>query len=178
MKKPTPRSKSAARRAAPASSAKKGASTTFDTGLVEQLAEIISKHDLSEVMVEENGFRVRVARQPAPIPPAVTVLPTPPGATTVNVSPIAAPTPAATAPEEHPGVVKSPMVGTAYLRASPDAKPFIEIGAAVKPGDKLLLVEAMKTFNEIVAPRGGTVTSIFVDDGKPVEYGEPLLVIE
>ena len=79
---------------------------------------------------------------------------------------------------ENPGAVKSPMVGTAYLRPSPDAKAFVEIGSQVKAGDKILLIEAMKTFNEIVAPRAGTVTAILVEDGQPVEYGEPLLVIE
>ena len=79
---------------------------------------------------------------------------------------------------DHPGAVKSPMVGTAYLRPNPDAKPFIEIGSRVSAGDKLLLIEAMKTFNDIVAPKSGVVTAIMVDDGQPVEYGEPLLVIE
>jgi acetyl-CoA carboxylase biotin carboxyl carrier protein len=79
---------------------------------------------------------------------------------------------------DHPGAVKSPMVGTAYVRPSPEAKPFVEVGSHVKTGDKILLVEAMKTFNEIVAPRPGTVTAILVEDGQPVEYGEPLLIIE
>ena len=79
---------------------------------------------------------------------------------------------------DHPGAVKSPMVGTAYLRPNPDAKPFVEIGARVSAGDKLLLIEAMKTFNHIVAPKAGVVTAILVEDGQPVEYGEPLLVIE
>ena len=76
------------------------------------------------------------------------------------------------------GSVPSPMVGTAYLRPSPEAKAFVEVGAKVEVGDKLLLIEAMKTFNEIVAPRGGTVSAILVADGQPVEYGQPLLVIE
>ncbi len=80
--------------------------------------------------------------------------------------------------EDNPGTVKSPMVGTVYRRPSPEAKSFVEISAAVKTGDKILLVEAMKTFNDIVAPRSGTVTTILVEDGQPVEYGEPLLVIE
>ena len=80
--------------------------------------------------------------------------------------------------EAHAGSVASPMVGTAYRRPSPDAKAFVEIGSTVKQGDKILLIEAMKTFNEIVAPRSGTVTAIFVEDGQPVEYGEALLVIE
>jgi acetyl-CoA carboxylase biotin carboxyl carrier protein len=83
-----------------------------------------------------------------------------------------------TAETDVPGTVKSPMVGTAYLRPSPDTAPFVEVGARVKTGDKLLLVEAMKTFNEILAPRDGTVTGILVEDGQPVEYGQPLLVIE
>ena len=78
---------------------------------------------------------------------------------------------------DHPGAVKSPMVGTAYLRASPEAKPFIEVGSTVKAGEKLLLVEAMKTFNEIVAPKAGKVLAILVEDGAPVEYDQPLVVI-
>ena len=81
-------------------------------------------------------------------------------------------------PEGREGVVKSPMVGTAYLRASPESRPFVEVGATVKVGDKLLLVEAMKTYNEIVATRAGRVAEIFVADGTPVEYGQPLMVIE
>jgi acetyl-CoA carboxylase biotin carboxyl carrier protein len=89
----------------------------------------------------------------------------------------AATAPAAT-PPDGPGTVKSPMVGTAYLRASPESAPFVEIGMQVKAGDKVVLVEAMKTFNEILAPRAGTVTGILVEDGQPVEYGQPLLVIE
>jgi acetyl-CoA carboxylase biotin carboxyl carrier protein len=76
------------------------------------------------------------------------------------------------------GTVTSPMVGTAYLRPSPDAKAFVEIGTVVKAGDKVLLIEAMKTFNEIVAPRAGTITAVLVEDGQPVEYGEALMVIE
>ena len=85
---------------------------------------------------------------------------------------------AAKASAPHPGAVLSPMVGTAYRKPSPDAKAFVEVGSKVQAGDKVLLVEAMKTFNEIVAPRAGTVTAIYVEDGTPVEYGEPLLVIE
>ena len=85
---------------------------------------------------------------------------------------------AATPPVDNPGTVKSPMVGTAFRRPSPDAKPFVDVGSTVKAGDRVLLVEAMKTFNEVVAPRAGTVTAILVEDGQPVEYGEPLLVIE
>ncbi len=151
----------------------------IDTSLVEELAAIVGVNDLSEVEVEFNGLRIRVARQSSVAPaaaPTVVSAPTavvaPPPAAVVVSAAAAAPT------ADHPGTVKSPMVGTAYRRPSPDAKPFVEIGAQVKAGDKILLVEAMKTFNEIVAPRSGTVTSIFVEDGQPVEYGEPLLVIE
>jgi acetyl-CoA carboxylase biotin carboxyl carrier protein len=97
----------------------------------------------------------------------------------ISVAPAAAaaPLPKASAADA-PGAVKSPMVGTAYLRASPESAPFVEVGSIVKAGDKILLVEAMKTFNEIVAPRGGVVTGVLVEDGQPVEYGQPLFVIE
>jgi len=100
-------------------------------------------------------------------------------------APLAAPAAALTPAAEkavdlgaHPGAVRSPMVGTAYRRPSPGANAFIEIGSTVKVGDKLLLVEAMKTFNEIVAPKAGTITHILVEDGQPVEYGEPLVIID
>ena len=95
--------------------------------------------------------------------------------------PVMAPTvtaPAANDISKHPGAVKSPMVGTAYLRASPETKPFVELGTVVNAGDKLLLVEAMKTFNDIVAPRAGKVVSILVDEGSPVEYDQPLMILE
>ena len=82
------------------------------------------------------------------------------------------------APASHPGAVKSPMVGTAYRRPNHDSAPFVDVGSVVKAGDKIVLVEAMKTFNEIVAPRGGTVTAIFVEDGQPVEYDQTLVIIE
>jgi len=148
----------------------------FDTALVEELGSILGKLDLSEIEVEQDGLRVRVSRQTAtqvsysaPVPQSV-VAPPP---VAVAVAPVAA-----EAAADHPGTIKSPMVGTAYRRPSPDSKPFVEIGSVVKAGEKILLVEAMKTFNEIVAPRAGTVTALFVDDGQPVEYGAPLLVIE
>jgi len=152
-----------------------------DVEFVEALGGILTRLDLAEVEVERDGLRVRVTRHstaaqtyvagPAQSPPASVIAPPP---TTTASIPLAAETPAV----DHPGTVKSPMVGTAYRRASPDAKPFIEVGSQVKAGEKILLVEAMKTFNEIVAPREGTVTRILVDDGQPVEYGQPLVVIE
>jgi acetyl-CoA carboxylase biotin carboxyl carrier protein len=189
MKKPAKTSKAAAtarpaakkaagKAAAVKPSSAKASLSDFDPAFIETLAQIVSRLDLSEVEVEREGMRIRVARQlqapqavaaPAAVyhAPAASVVAPPPSLST--------PAPAAT---EHPGTVKSPMVGTAYRRASPDAKPFVEVGSQVKAGDKILLVEAMKTFNEIVAPRSGTVVEIHVEDGQPVEYGEPLIVIE
>jgi acetyl-CoA carboxylase biotin carboxyl carrier protein len=143
------------------------AAAAIDTELVEILAQFVTRLGLSEIEVAKGDFKIRVARQlsAAVIQPAVT-------------PPQAAATGAPSAPADGPGMVKSPMVGTVYLRSSADAAPFVEVGAQVKAGDKVLLVEAMKTFNEILAPRAGTVTGILVDDGQPVEYGQPLLVIE
>ena len=152
-----------------------GEASPFDPDLVRELATLLAEADLTEIKVEKGDLRIRVARQVAA---AVTV-------------PVAAPVTAAAVPAaaaaraadgevtaDHPGAVLSPMVGTAYRKPSPDAKPFVEVGSRVEAGEKVLLVEAMKTFNEIVAPRAGTVTAVFVEDGTPVEYGEPLLVIE
>ena len=155
--------------------------TPFDPDLVRELANMIADTDLSEIEVEKGDLRIRVART---IQAAVTVPVAAPAA--LAPAPVVAPPPAASeaaaaaakSGAPHPGAVLSPMVGTAYRKPSPDAKPFVEIGSKVQAGEKVLLVEAMKTFNEIVAPRAGTVTAIFVEDGTPVEYGEPLLVIE
>jgi len=143
------------------------AAAAIDTELVEILAQLVTRLGLSEIEVANGDFKIRVARQlsAAVIQPTVT----PPQAAAMG---------APSAPADGPGTVKSPMVGTVYLRSSADAAPFVEVGAQVKPGDKVLLVEAMKTFNEILAPRAGTVTGILVEDGQPVEYGQPLLVIE
>ena len=147
-----------------------------DVAAIDQLAKIVSKYDLSEVEIDVGEFRVRLARERAAAPvPAFTVqASTPVAAAPAEVGG----QPAAEPVAEVGDAVKSPMVGTAYLRPSPEAKPFVEVGATVKAGDKLLLVEAMKTFNEIVAPRAGKVVSILVDDGSPVEYDQPLMIIE
>jgi acetyl-CoA carboxylase biotin carboxyl carrier protein len=154
----------------------------FDPDLVRELATLIADTDLTEIEVEKGDLRIRVARQ---VTAQVTVPVAAPAAATVAAPhAVVAPPPAAEAPlggkaaATHPGAVLSPMVGSAYRRPSPEAKPFVEVGSKVAAGDKVLLIEAMKTFNEIVAPRAGTVTAIFVEDGTPVEYGEPLLVIE
>lgn len=150
-----------------------------DVAAIDQLAKIAAKYDLSEVEIELGEFHVRLARErSAPAQPA------PAPVTAVTIAPAAALAPVATAAASAPaeaelaGAVRSPLVGTAYLRPSPEAKPFIEVGSSVKTGDKLLLVEAMKTFNDIVSPRAGKVVSILVDDGSPVEYDQPLVVIE
>jgi acetyl-CoA carboxylase biotin carboxyl carrier protein len=141
-----------------------------DVELVETLARILTRLGLSEIEFAQGDTKIRVARQitAAPGPAAAPAAP----------APVPAASPAASKAPDAPGAVKSPMVGTAYLRASPDSPPFVEVGSVVKAGDKLLLVEAMKTFNEIVAPVAGTVVSILVEDGQPVEYGQPLFVIE
>lgn len=154
-----------------------------DARMVEELGSILARLDLAEVEVERNGLRVRVTRlmaqqvsahHTAPAPQAHSVIAPPPVPVAVPVNPLSSAEIAA----DHAGAVKSPMVGTAYRRPSPDAKAFIEVGSQVKVGEKILLIEAMKTFNEIVAPRAGTVLSIHVEDGQPVEYGQTLVVIE
>jgi acetyl-CoA carboxylase biotin carboxyl carrier protein len=158
---------------------KKAASGGIDAALVREMAQLLTEADITEIEVQKGDLRIRVARIAAvpaaalPSPVSVQVAPSP--APVVPSAPAADP---AQQLADHPGAVKSPMVGTAYIRPSPEAKPFVEVGSHVKTGEKILLVEAMKTFNEIVAPRPGTVTAIFVEDGQPVEYGEPLLIIE
>lgn len=143
--------------------------SAVDTRLVEKLGEIATRLNLSEIEVQNGDFAIRVARNFGS-PAAIQTIVAPAAAE-------AAPSAAAPKPESA-GTVKSPMVGTAYRRASPQATPFVELGTNVKAGDKILLVEAMKTFNEIIAPCAGTVISILVEDGQPVEYGQPLMVIE
>jgi acetyl-CoA carboxylase biotin carboxyl carrier protein len=147
--------------------------TSLDVSIVAALAEIAALHDLSEVEVDHNGLKIRVARERRAAAVVHTVAAAP-----VAAAPVAAPLAVAAAPEVPAGTVRSPMVGTAYLRASPESRPFVEIGATVKAGDKLMLVEAMKTYNEILADRAGRVTQIFVADGTPVEYDQPLMAIE
>lgn len=156
-------------------------SQPIDPDFVREIAALISQTDLTEIEVEKGDLRIRVARQvtvqAAPMQQFVSA-PAAPAPAPVAVA--AAPAAAAAAVDlsAHPGAVRSPMVGTAYRRPSPGANPFIEVGTVVKAGEKILLVEAMKTFNEIVAPRAGTITHILIEDGQPVEYGETLVVIE
>jgi acetyl-CoA carboxylase biotin carboxyl carrier protein len=154
------------------------AQSLVDMVAIDRLAKIAEQYDLNEVEISLGDLRVRLARQRSPSAQAFTAVPEA-APVTGNpergsvVPPVAQP-PAI----DLTGAVKSPMVGTAYLRSSPEAKPFVEVGSVVKIGDKLLLVEAMKTFNDIVAPRAGKVASILVVDGAPVEYDQPLMIIE
>jgi acetyl-CoA carboxylase biotin carboxyl carrier protein len=152
------------------------AGVSFDPAAIRELAEILRETDLTEIELVESDSRIRVARQ-------VTVQAVATVAAPQVAAPVvaAAPLPSAIAPEAegpHPGAVTSPMVGVAYLAPEPGATPFITVGARVAQGQTLLLIEAMKTFNQIRAPKAGTVTRILVEAGSPVEYGEPLLVIE
>ena len=148
--------------------------TGIDQQLIRDLAGILNETNLTEIEVELDAFKVRVSRQ-APAVHAVAG-PSPVYAAPAPASAVAAP---ASAPADtSKNSVPSPMVGTAYLAPSPDAKPFIEVGQAVKEGQTLLIIEAMKTMNQIPSPRSGTVTAILVEDSQPVEYGMPLVVIE
>ncbi|WP_374547176.1 acetyl-CoA carboxylase biotin carboxyl carrier protein [Rhodoblastus sp.] len=149
----------------------------IDAKLVREIATLLSESDLTEIEVEKGDLRIRVARQHGVAAPAAVYAPAP-AVAAAPAPALAAPSHAAAEPAvNHADALKSPMVGTVYLRPSPDAKPFIEIGTHVSVGQKVLLVEAMKTFNDIVADKTGTITAILVEDAQPVEYGQPLLVI-
>jgi acetyl-CoA carboxylase biotin carboxyl carrier protein len=156
------------------------AQSLVDVAAVDRLAKIVSQYDLSEIDIRVGDLQVRLARQrgPAVQTNATAFLQPAPIAASSAQSSANAPPAMAPPATDLAGAVKSPMVGTAYLRASPEAKPFVELGSVVKVGDKLLLVEAMKTFNDIVAPRAGKVVSILIDDGSPVEYDQPLMIVE
>jgi acetyl-CoA carboxylase biotin carboxyl carrier protein len=147
---------------------------TVDRDLIRDLATLLDETNLSEIEVEQAGLRVRVARNLS----VAANVPSTHAPQMVALAPIAVASTAAADPVKHAGTVPSPMVGTAYLSAEPGAKPFVEIGSKVKAGDTLMIIEAMKTMNQIPATLTGTVTQILVEDGQPVEYGEPLMVIE
>ncbi|SDU17472.1 acetyl-CoA carboxylase biotin carboxyl carrier protein [Stappia sp. ES.058] len=146
----------------------------FDQNLIRQLAMLLDETNLSEIELERDDFRVRVARQ---ITIEAPVAAPAPSAAPASAAP-AASADASSDPAGHPGTVPSPMVGTAYLAAEPGARNFVEIGDTVAAGDPLLIIEAMKTMNQIPAPRAGRITAIMVEDGQPVEYGEPLVILE
>jgi len=144
----------------------------IDDDLIRKLADIMDETGLTEIEIGSEGLNVRVARggqavsyaAPAPAPSA-------------TAAPAAAPS-AEISHADHPGVVTSPMVGVAYMAAEPGAAPFVGVGDTVTEGQVVLLIEAMKVFNQIKAPRGGTVKNILIESGAPVEFGEPLLIIE
>ena len=145
----------------------------IDTAEIRALAEILSDTGLTEIEVTDGDSRVRVARTPAPVAAAVTTMAAP-----AVAAASASPAREDAGPVEHPGAVNSPMVGIAYLSAEPGTPPFVTPGQSVAAGQTLLLIEAMKTFNQIKAPRAGVVTRVLVTSGQPVEYGEALLVLE
>jgi acetyl-CoA carboxylase biotin carboxyl carrier protein len=143
-----------------------------DGALIRELALLLDETNLTEIEIERAGLRVRVARNisiaasvPAGYQPAAALPAIAPSAPMADVA-------------KHPGVVPSPMVGTVYWASEPGARPFVEVGSKVTAGQTLVIIEAMKTMNQIPAPRAGTVTQILVEDGTPVEYGEPLVIIE
>lgn len=152
----------------------------IDKELIRDLANILNDTDLSEIEVEQDDLRIRVSRA---APPATVYAAAPAPYAAPAVAPAAAPAiaapAAAAAPARNPAnTVSSPMVGTVYLSPAPGARPFIEVGATVKEGQTIVIVEAMKTMNQIPAPKSGKVVEIVVSDSQPVEYGEALVVIE
>ncbi len=152
-----------------------------DVAFIESLAELLHRNDLTEIAVrreygESDTLDVRVSRQPPAAAPAAASAPAPAapaGAATPEPAPLAPDDPA-----QHPGAVTSPMVGTAYLSPEPGADPFVTIGTEVTEGQPLMIIEAMKTMNQIPAPHSGTVRRILVTDTSPVEYGAPLMIVE
>ena len=151
------------------------AKTPFDSGLVRSLASLLDETNLSEIEYESEGTRIRVARQITYGVAAPAAIAAPAAAAPAAV---AAAAPAAADPASHPGALKSPMVGVAYLAPEPGKPNFVQVGDTVAVGATILLIEAMKTYNPIRAAKAGKVTQILVDDGQPVEYGEPLMIIE
>lgn len=154
--------------------------STLDTGLVRELSEILRDGDLGEIEIEHEGLRIRVSKPTISAQHAVAVAPpqmTAPAAAAPAMSNETAPQ--AAAPSDVPAnAVKSPMVGTVYLSPEPGTDVFVTVGSKVNAGDTVMLVEAMKTFNAVEAPTSGTVKAILVSDAQPVEFGEPLIVIE
>lgn len=152
-----------------------------DVSFIQALAELLRENDLTELQVkrkydENDSLDVRVSRQTQVVMQAATVAAAAPVASSAPSAPVAVN--AAADPASHPGAVSSPMVGTVYMAGEPGATPFVSVGTVVKEGDTLLIIEAMKTMNHIPAPRAGTVKRILVEDGGPVEYGAPLVILE
>ncbi|MBY5312280.1 acetyl-CoA carboxylase biotin carboxyl carrier protein [Rhizobium leguminosarum] len=148
----------------------------IDQALIRDLANILNETDLTEIEVEQDDLRIRVSRAGTPqyvqAPIAAPGYAAPAAAAAAVAAPVAAPS------RNPANVVNAPMVGTVYMAPAPGARPFIEVGATVKEGQTLIIIEAMKTMNQIPSPKSGKVTEILVDDGHPVEYGQALVVIE
>jgi acetyl-CoA carboxylase biotin carboxyl carrier protein len=156
--------------------------TETDVAFISALAELLNKNELTELSVkreygEDDSLAVRVVKQATVVTVAAAPAPVVQYAAPAAAAPAAAPV-ANEDPAQHPGAVTSPMVGTVYMSAEPGATPFVTVGAQVTEGQTVLIIEAMKTMNHIPAPRAGTVKRILVDDGHPVEYGAPLMIIE
>lgn len=149
-----------------------GKSSGIDQALIRDLAGILNETELTEIEVEQGELRIRVSRQGAPMMAMPQSYATPASAPAATTAAVAVPS------ANNVNAVPSPMVGTVYFAAAPGAKAFIEIGSKVKEGQTIVIIEAMKTMNQIPAPRSGTVTAILVDDASPVEFGQPLVVIE
>jgi acetyl-CoA carboxylase biotin carboxyl carrier protein len=145
---------------------------SIDHEVIRELARLLEETGLTEIAIEQGGVSIRVARNLIAASPRVRQ------AELSAVLPAVAIAPAPIDPTQHPGVVASPMVGTAYRSAEPGARPFVDVGSQVKAGETLMIIEAMKTMNQIPAPRAGTVIQVLVEDGQPVEYGQPLMIIE
>ena len=161
-------------------------SSTLDPKVISKLAEILDRNNLSELEYEDEGCRISLVRGGAPVPPPAPVAPmfAPAPMPAPLPAPVAAPASEVSGTEtdadlaKHPGAVKSPMVGVVYLSADPNSPDYVKVGDSVAEGDTVCLIEAMKTFNPVKAHKGGKVSKILVASGDPVEYGEPLVIIE
>ena len=150
----------------------------IDRDLIRELASLLKETELSEIEIEQDNFRIRVSRHAAPATQVTYGEPPAQAAPAAPAGPPAEPPKSLADPARHPGCVPSPMVGTVYRASDPKAKPFVEVGDEVKVGQTILIVEAMKHMNEVAAPHAGKVVAILVEDNQPVEYGQPLMIIE
>ena len=149
----------------------------IDKELIRELAALLNETELSEIEIEQDDFRIRISRQTSPGPTHVTYAEPPRQTEAAAASEKVEAAKSLADPARHPGAVPSPMVGTVYRAPDPKAKPFVEVGDTVKAGQTILIVEAMKHMNEVATPRAGRIVEILVEDGQPVEYGQPLIVL-
>lgn len=150
-----------------------------DLALIKELAKVLEGSELTEIEMKKGDLKIRVSKNGPASPQTMMASPVATAPAAAPPAPSAAiPMPTAVPKDEHPDAVTSPMVGTCYLRPSPDADLFAEVGAQVKEGETIMLVEAMKTFNPIIAPKSGTLSAVFIEDVSPVEYGDSLFLID